>query len=64
MPPSLESRVVTFWVKEDKKQKFEEYFENNLKNEFILFTKDQFLEKNLLGFGDKHKKIDDFWVII
>lgn len=60
MPPSLESRVVTFWVKEDKKQKFEEYFENNLKNEFILFTKDQFLEKNLLGFGDKHKKIDDF----
>lgn len=60
MPPSLESRAVTFWVKDDKKKKFEDYFENNLKNEFMLFTKQDFFKKNLLGFGNKHKKIDDF----
>lgn len=60
MPPSLESRAVTFWVKEDKKEKFEKYFENNLKDEFLLFTKEEFLKKNFLGFGEKHPKIDDF----
>lgn len=60
MPPSLESRVVTFWVKENKKEKFESYFENNLKDEFILFSKEEFLEKKLLGDGNKHYKIDDF----
>lgn len=60
IPPSLESRAVTFWIKDNKKKKFEDYFKNNLKNEFMLFTKKDFLEKNLLGFGNKHKKIDDF----
>ena len=60
MPASLESRAVTFWVKEDKKEKFENYFKENLSEEFILYTKEEFLNKNLLGFGTKHPKIDDF----
>ena len=60
MPASLESRAVTFWVKDEKKEKFEKYFKENLKDEFILFTKEEFLNKNLLGFGTKHPKIDDF----
>lgn len=60
MPASLESRAVTFWVKEDKKEKFEKYFKQNLKDEFILYTKEEFLNKNLLGFGAKHPKVDDF----
>lgn len=60
MPPSLESRAVTFWVKENKKEKFENYFKKNLKDDFLLFTKEEFLKDNLLGFGNKHKKIDDF----
>ena len=60
MPPSFESRAITFWVKDDKKDKFEEFFKSNLGEEFILFSKKEFLEKNLLGFGEKHPKIDDF----
>lgn len=60
MPASLESRAVTFWVKEDKKEKFEKYFKGNMKDEFILFSKEEFLNKNLLGYGNKHIKIDDF----
>ena len=60
MPPSLESRSVTFWVKEDKKEIFENYFINNFKDEFLLFTKEEFLDKHILGYGKKHKKIDDF----
>jgi len=60
MPPSLESRSVAFWVKEDKKEKFEKYFEENLKEDFLLYTKEEILSKKLLGEGEKHPKIDDF----
>lgn len=60
MPASLESRAVTFWVKEDKKEKFEKIFETKYKDEFILYKKEDFLNQNLLGFGIKHPKVDDF----
>lgn len=60
MPASLESRAVTFWVKSDKKEKFERFFKDKFKNEFMLFTKKEFLDRNLLGYGVKHPKIDDF----
>lgn len=60
IPPSLESRVVAFWVKEDMKKEFEERFKNAFGEEFLLMNNKEFLEKNLLGFGQKHPKIDDF----
>ena len=60
MPASLESRAVTFWVKPDKKEQFKQYFKNNLQDEFILYSKQEFLDKNLLGYGNKHPKVDDF----
>lgn len=60
MPASLESRSLAFWVKEDKKEKFEKLFNKEFSSDFLLLTKEQFLDKNLLGFGEKHKKIDDF----
>ena len=60
LPPSLESRTIAFWVKEDMKTQFEERFKNAFGEEFLLMTKEEFLQKNLLGFGKKHPKIDDF----
>ena len=60
MPPSLESRALAFWVKEDMKKEFEERFKNAFGEEFLLMTKKEFLDKNFLGFGQKHPKIDDF----
>ena len=60
MPPTLESRAVTFWVKENKKEQFELFFKNELKEEFVLFTKEEFLNKKFLGDGIMHKKVDDF----
>lgn len=61
MPASLESRVLTFWVKENMKKEFEERFNKEFKEEFWLMTKDDFLEKyHFLGYGEKHYKIDDF----
>lgn len=61
MPASLESRVLTFWVKEDMKKIFEERFNKVFENEFWLMTKEDFLNKyHFLGYGNKHYKIDDF----
>lgn len=60
MPPSLEPRVLSFWVKEDKKEKFKELFNKEFSNDFMLVTKEEFLDKHFLGYGNQHKKIDDF----
>ena len=60
MPASLESRTIAFWVKEDMRKQFEERFKKAFGDEFLLMTKNEFLSKNFLGFGDKHPQIDDF----
>lgn len=60
LPPSLESRVITFWVKEEMKEEFEKRFNSIFEGEFLLLKKEEFLEKNFLGYGKKHPKIDDF----
>ena len=61
IPPSLEPRVLSFWVKEDMKETFVQRFNSIFEKEFWLMTKDEFLNKyHFLGYGNKHKKIDDF----
>ena len=60
MPPSLESRFLTFLVKDNMKKEFEERFNNAFKDEFLLLTTEEFLNRNFLGFGDKHPKVDEF----
>lgn len=61
MPASLESRVLTFWVKDEMKEIFEERFNKIFGEDFWLMKKEDFLEKyHFLGYGDKHYKVDDF----
>lgn len=60
MPASLESRVLTFWIKSNMKEEFEIRFNKVFKDKFILMKKEEFLKKNFLGYGEKHIKIDDF----
>lgn len=60
MPPTFEGRMVGFFVKENRKQEFEELFKSKFKDKFILYTKKEFLNLKLLGEGEPHKKIDDF----
>ena len=59
MPEFFESRFIGFWVKEDRKEEFKKLFESKFKD-FVLLTKEQILEMNLIGVGEKHKKTDDF----
>lgn len=61
MPAYLESRVLTFWVKDGWRETFCERFNKVFKDEFWLMTKEEFLDKyHFLGFGEKHNKVDDF----
>lgn len=61
LPAYLESRVLTFWVKENMRETFEQRFNKEFGKEFWLMTKEEFLDKyHFLGFGEKHYKIDDF----
>ncbi len=60
MPPSLESRALAFWVKKGREKEFEELFNKEFSKEFMLLKKEDVLDKHLLGFGEKHKKVDDF----
>ena len=60
MPPSLESRTITFWVKDYMKSEFTQRFNKIFRDEYWLMTREEFLEKNFLGPGKKHPKIDEF----
>lgn len=59
MPEFFESRFIGFWVKEDRKEEFEEIFKREFKD-YMLLTKQEVLEMGLLGKGEQHKKVDDF----
>lgn len=61
LPASLESRVLSLWVKENMKDIFVERFNKVFEKEFWLMTKEEFLDKyHFLGYGNKHYKVDDF----
>lgn len=60
MPPTLVSRMIGFFVKDTKRKEFEDRFNKIFKNKYILYSKEELLKNNLLGYGNKHKKIDDF----
>ncbi len=59
-PPSLESRVVTFAIKDTHKVEFAKLFNKYFGNDFKLYTKQEFMSSGLLGSGTPHPKVDDF----
>lgn len=60
MPPSIEPRCLSLFVKSDKKEHFETKFKALFEDDFMLLSKEDFLSKNLLGTGKIHPKVDDF----
>ena len=60
MPPALESRSIAYYIKEDKKEEFKERFNSLYKDEFMLLSREEVLKMNLLGVGEKHKRLEEF----
>ena len=66
-PPALESRFKTFYIKEDKQEEFKRLFEKYFGEDFVLYTKQEFLTAHILGYGTPHPLVEnslgDFVVI-
>ena len=53
--PSIEPRALNLFVKPDKKEFFEKEFNRLFGNDFVLMTKQEILERHLLGIGKEHE---------
>ena len=53
--PSLEPRVLTLFIKNGKEKQFEEEFNKEFGDKFLLMTTEEALEKKLFGTGTPHK---------
>lgn len=60
MPPSVETRAASLFIKPEMKAVFEERFENLFGDRFRLFKKDEFMKNQLLGLGTTHRKVNEF----
>ncbi len=52
--PSIEPRALNLFVKEEKKKQFEKAFYKEFGDKFLLWTKEQMLEKKIFGTGKEH----------
>ena len=57
--PSIESRAVNLYVKDEYKKVFAKEFNKVFGKDFLLLTKEQILDKKLFGNGQKNPRIDD-----
>lgn len=60
MPPSIESRTTTYFIKKGKKRQFKKEFLDLFEDNFLLLTKNEFLKGNYLGTYYKNKLIESF----
>ena len=60
VPPSVEPRALSFFVKDGKVEAFKEEFNKVFGDSFRLMTKEEVFSENLLGFGNAHRKTTDF----
>jgi len=60
MPPSIESRAVSLFVKPEMLKTFEERFNNYFENDFLLLSREEVMRSGILGNGQAHKKVSDF----
>jgi hypothetical protein len=60
MPPSIESRALSLFIKPEMQHTFIERFNKHFGDCFILYSKEEVIQNKLFGNGVSHKKIHDF----
>ncbi len=60
IPPFVEDRAISFFVKSDRRTDFERLFNSEFSGEFLLISRNDFLSKGILGAGNTHVKTSDF----
>ena len=56
----MESRAAACYVKYDRRTDFERAVHNYLGNDFLLFSRNEIMNKGILGRGKTHPKTIDF----
>ena len=56
--PSIESRALNLFVKKGRETKLKKAFERHFPGKFILFSKQEVLQKNLFGTGTNHSRLE------
>jgi hypothetical protein len=59
-PASIESRALSFFVKDGMIDKFKTEFNKCFGEKFLLLTKQEVYDKHLFGFGTPHFRADEF----
>ncbi|NLK75304.1 MAG: alkaline phosphatase family protein [Clostridiales bacterium] len=59
-PTAIEPRATAFYVKEEYLDKFPEEFKRNFGDEFLLFSRDEVIDKNIFGIGKMHPRFIEF----
>ena len=60
LPPAIEARFISFFIKEGCQNNFKKLFTRYYGNDFVLFAKSEFLQSHILGYGKKHQAIEGF----
>lgn len=60
MPPSIEGRAMSFFVKQEKREIFKALFEDYFGEDFVLYTKEDIRRLKLFGMHQEHERVDDF----
>lgn len=60
LPPSLEARFISFFIKDEQKDFFAREFSKRFGADYLLLSKDDFIAGGFLGKGNMHKRITDF----
>ena len=59
-PTSIEPRATAFYIKEEYTDDFSAEFLKNFGEDFILYSREEVIEKKLFGSGKMHPKFEDF----
>jgi hypothetical protein len=59
-PTSIETRATAFYVKDEYLNDFPAEFRYNFGDDFLLYSKEEVIEKNIFGIGKMHPKFEDF----
>jgi hypothetical protein len=58
--PSIEPRAMAFHVKEGREEDFRSEFLKHFKEDYMLLSKSEVIEKKLFGTGTIHPRFEDF----
>lgn len=59
-PISIETRAAAFYIKDEYIKDFPAEFHNCFGDDFLLYSKNEVIEKHLFGIGEMHPKFEEF----